>query len=140
MIACCNNDTDMVKLLLENGADPNIQSNLGFTALIYASCIGGIQCVRMLIDHNVNLKKYSSGSSALFFASYTGNVKLVKILLKQKDVNSNIQQNDGTIPLFIASQNGHLEIVKRLLKENANPNTSHVTGVTPLYLLARMVI
>ena len=35
MIACCNNDTDMVKLLLENDADPNIQSNLGFTALIY---------------------------------------------------------------------------------------------------------
>ena len=86
MLACCNNDTDMVKLLLENGADPNIQSNLGFTALIYASCIGGIHCVRMLLDHNadVNLKKYSSGSSALFFASYTGNVKLVRILLKQK--------------------------------------------------------
>ena len=46
MIACCNNDTDIVKLLLENSADPNIQSNLGFTALIYASCVGGIDCVK----------------------------------------------------------------------------------------------
>ena len=55
MIACCNNDTDIVKLLFENGADPNIQSNLGFTALIYASCIGGIDCVRMLLDHMLML-------------------------------------------------------------------------------------
>ena len=139
MIACCNNDTDIVKLLLENDADSNIQSNLGFTALIYASCIGGIDCVRMLLDHNadVNLKKYSSGSSALFFASNTGNVKLVKILLKQKDINSNIQRNDGTTPLLIASQNGHLEIVERLLKENSNSNIPHVTGVTPLYIASQ---
>ena len=139
MIACCNNDTDIVKLLLENGADPNIQSNLGFTALIYASCIGGIDCVRMLLDHNadVNLKKYSSGSSALFFASYTGNMKLVKILLKQKDANLNIQRNDGTTPLFIASQNGHLEIIEILLKENANPNTPRKTGATPLYIASQ---
>ena len=139
MIACCNNDTDIVKLLLENSADPNIQSNLGFTALIYASCIGGIDCVRMLLDHNadINLKKYSSGSSALFFASYAGNLKLVKILLKQKDVNSNIQRKDGATPLYIASQNGHLEIVKRLLKKKVNPNTPCNGGVTPLFIASQ---
>ena len=139
MIACCNNDTDIVKLLLENSADPNIQSNLGFTALIYASCVGGIDCVKMLLDHNadINLKKYSSGSSALFFASYTGNLKLVKILLEQKDINFNIQRNDGVTPLFIASQNGHLEIIEILLKEDANPNTPRKTGVTPLYIASQ---
>ena len=139
MIACCNNDTDIVKLLLENSADPNIQSNIGFTALIYASCIGSIHCVRMLLDHNadVNLKKYTSGSSALHFASYTGNEKLVKMLLKHTDVNSNIQQNDGTAPLYIASQNGHLKIVEKLLKENSNPNTPRKTGATPLYIASQ---
>ena len=139
MIACCNNDTDMVKLLLENGADPNIQSNLGFTALIYASCIGGIHCVRMLLNHNadINLKKYSSGSSALYFASYTGNIEIVKILLKHKNVNSNIQRNSGATPLYIASQNGHLGIVDRLLKENVNPNISLKTGATPLYIASQ---
>ena len=81
---------------------------------------------------DVNLKKYSSGSSALFFASCTGNMKLVKTLMGQKDVSSNIQRNDGTTPLFIASQNGHLEIVERLLRENANLNTPRKTGFTPL--------
>ena len=139
MIACCNNDTDIVKLLLENSADPNIQSNSGFTALIYASCIGSIDCVRILLDHNadINLKKYNSGSSALFFASYTGNVKLVKLLLKHGSVNSNIQRNDGVTPLYIASHNGHLEIVERLLKENANPNIPCETGATPLYIASQ---
>ena len=92
--------TEAVKLLLQNGADPNIEQHkpvnitsslpktIRFTALIYASG------ERM-------------------------NAEVVKLLLK---ANANPNQ-ENALALMIAAQQGYPDIVQQLLKYGADPNS-----------------
>ena len=66
------NKADIVKVLLEEGADPNEQGHYAFTALIKASKEGYSQVVQELLKHpniDPNLKD-SKGNTALHYASY----------------------------------------------------------------------
>ncbi|CAL1265275.1 unnamed protein product, partial [Larinioides sclopetarius] len=51
----------MVRLLLEAGADPNLQDSDGSTALMYAAVHGHEACVGFLLEHpkcNTRIKDY----------------------------------------------------------------------------------
>ena len=52
MIACCNDNLQMVKLLLDNNADPNIVHERECTALMY-SCRNP-KMVKMLLAHHAD--------------------------------------------------------------------------------------
>ena len=60
---------DIVNLLVEKGADLNIQVSPGFTAFILAAAAGNEKIVALLVDKgaDVNIKS-SGGNTALFFA------------------------------------------------------------------------
>ena len=81
MIACCNDNTEMVKLLLESGkADPNIQNGRKSTALMYA-CRNNTIC-QLLINNGADVDKVNIFTeTALYCASVVGNTKTVKTLL-----------------------------------------------------------
>jgi ankyrin repeat protein len=76
---------ELTKKYLGLGADPNIQSNLGFTPLMKTCELGMKDAVLLLLDNkaNPNLKNYQN-RTALHFASRSGNLELVKILLDFK--------------------------------------------------------
>lgn len=46
---------DIVKMLLNNGADPNAQGSLGDTALMYAAWYGHKDIAKILIDAGANV-------------------------------------------------------------------------------------
>ncbi|RIA93421.1 hypothetical protein C1645_677435, partial [Glomus cerebriforme] len=54
------------------------------------------------------------GETALYLASALGNVRVVKLLLKN-NANPNICNGDNVTPLIISSYNGHTDTVKALL-------------------------
>lgn len=54
MLAVKNNDFDIVKILLENGADPNIQDGTGKTPLIYAILKNNRDMVKLLLPISNN--------------------------------------------------------------------------------------
>ena len=70
---------------------------------------------RLFQQKNLNCinQQANDGDTALHSASYSGHTEIVKILLKQTDIQLNIKTN-GETPLDYAK--GHTEIVK-LLKE-----------------------
>lgn len=56
MYAVHNGDEIITKLLLENGAKPNLQNKKKETAILYAlgSPIGSKECVRLLLEHGAD--------------------------------------------------------------------------------------
>ena len=81
MIACCNDNTEMVKLLLKSNADTNIQNGRKYTALMYATRNHNI--FQMLLDHKADINLVGPfNETILYTACSIGNVKVVKAILE----------------------------------------------------------
>lgn len=84
-----------------------------------------ISAMENIIDSgiDINSKLVGSGVSALFSAASAGATEIVEFLLKQSNINVNIQDDIGLTPLYIASQNNRTEVVNLLLSNlNTDPN------------------
>ena len=133
MIACSNDDFHIAQLLLENKADPNIQNERKYTALMYAS--RNYKLVKLLFAYNadVNSKNFL-GETLLHFASMFGNVRVIEMLL---ETNLNMKQREGKTPIFLASEHGHVQVVKQLLQAKVDPNVQEHSGMTPLHIASQ---
>ena len=71
---------NIAKLLLDHGADPNIQNEYGYTALIYTSLHGYLDIVKLLLEHGADVNIQNEvGNTALHLAR----TKKMKDLLNQ---------------------------------------------------------
>ncbi|KAJ5169200.1 uncharacterized protein N7482_004794 [Penicillium canariense] len=132
---------EIVKLLLDKGADPNINEvHSGRTPLYYAAEKGYNEVVKLLLDKgaNPNTNEVRDGRTPLHCAVGKGYNEVVKLLL-DKGANPNSKDRSKIIrvvwtPLYYASVIGHNEMVKQLLDEGFDPNINEVRGGwTPLY-------
>ena len=125
-------DTKILELLLEHGADVNIQNKHGDTALIEASYNGHIETTKLLLEYKAdpNLKDKDE-RTALMEASAKGHEEITKLLL-QHGANLNIQdKKNGRTALMEASYRGNIPIIKLLLENGADisiPNKFHNTA------------
>ena len=132
--------TEVVELLLEAGANPNIQIKTSITMKNTMSDLPGDillqpQCKsRLLLQYNNYLVKGMTinGTTALIFASFEGHLDIVQILLQAKAI-PDLQNETGYTALLLAALKGHSDIVQQLLECGANPNISHRDCGTPLY-------
>jgi ankyrin repeat protein len=81
MQAALYGDVDSVRLLLDNGADPNIANEAGATALMWAA--DDIEKTRLLLDRgaDVNARSADSRTALLIAAGRFGSREVVKLLL-----------------------------------------------------------
>ena len=119
MIASKNSYGEVVKRLLENGAQVDLQKRDGWSALMIASETGHGDVVKLLLENGaqVNLQK-EDGESALMIASENGHGEVVRILL-ENGAQVDLQNQDGVSALMLASQNGHVKVVKKLIEKGA---------------------
>lgn len=91
MWSCDKGYTEMVALLLNHGADPNIQAQERKTTALMIACYGGYKdIVKLLLNYNsaVNAKD-EYGETALEVACRRGHPEVIKLLLKYgADFNS----------------------------------------------------
>jgi ankyrin repeat protein len=97
---------DIVKLLLEHGADVNTATPQGFTALMIASENGRLDIVRLLLDANpaVNVQD-QFGLTALMRAAKAGHREVVRLLL-EKGADPNVKTSKGMTALDYAERSG----------------------------------
>lgn len=81
MQAVLYGDADSVRLLLEQGADPNTKNDVGATALMWA--VDDLEKTRLLVAHgaDVNARSDDARTPLLIAAGLFGNTEVVKLLL-----------------------------------------------------------
>ncbi len=90
-------DLNIVKYLIEKGADINAEGRYGDTALIWGSERGNLEVVKYLIKKGDNVKnKY--GNIALIRSSYVGHLNIIKYLIDNgADVNFKNKNGDTAL-------------------------------------------
>ncbi|MBU4011744.1 MAG: ankyrin repeat domain-containing protein, partial [Proteobacteria bacterium] len=80
-----NGHTGTVKLLLENGADPNNQTSTGTTPLIGAAISGHTEIIKYLIDYEADPHFKGPLGKASGLAQSKGHTEAYKILIEAEN-------------------------------------------------------
>jgi len=82
-LAASNNFLDVVKLLVDNNANVNIQDSRGYTPLLMAASEGYAECVKRLADAgaDVNHRSMDDYTTAIYHAANSNRIKVVRMLL-----------------------------------------------------------
>lgn len=109
--------TEVVKILLAGGANPNAKGPDGVTPLMAACMSGQKDVVDALLAGKADLAaKNQSGWTALYCAVMMGQVEIVETLIKAgADVNA--ADSSGQTPLAAAQRRGNTEIAE-ILKQH----------------------
>lgn len=121
-LACYKGHLDMVRFLLEAGADQEHKTDEMHTALMEASMDGHVEVARLLLDSGAQVNMPTdSFESPLTLAACGGHVDLAMLLIER---GANIEEvnDEGYTPLMEAAREGHDEMVSLLLTQGANIN------------------
>jgi len=121
-LACYKGHLEMVRFLLEAGADQEHKTDEMHTALMEASMDGHVEVARLLLDSGAQVNMPAdSFESPLTLAACGGHVELAMLLLER---GANIEEvnDEGYTPLMEASREGHEEMVALLLSQGADIN------------------
>ncbi|KAF9766663.1 hypothetical protein IL306_000896, partial [Fusarium sp. DS 682] len=132
-----NGNIEVVKMLLEKGADAGAATKDGRTLLLLALRNGHVEIAKMLLEKRADATAADEdGLTPLHIASKHGHLEIAKMLL-EKGADATAADKYGSTPLYEASQNGHVEIAKMLLKKGADATAADKYGWTPLYEASR---
>ncbi|XP_052760903.1 ankyrin repeat domain-containing protein 17-like isoform X2 [Mya arenaria] len=121
-LACYKGHLEMVKFLLEAGADQEHKTDEMHTALMEASMDGHVEVARLLLDSGAQVNMPAdSFESPLTLAACGGHVELANLLI-ERGANLEEVNDEGYTPLMEAAREGHEEMVALLLAHDADIN------------------
>ncbi|KAK9813546.1 hypothetical protein WJX73_006231 [Symbiochloris irregularis] len=103
------------KVLLEAGANPDVQGTDGVSAILMAAAAGSSAAVRALIKAGANVNVKATGAvTPLHTAAECGSLETVEALL-EAGADANARDSGGHTPLSAAAHEGDRAIVELLL-------------------------
>ncbi|TVT98307.1 hypothetical protein EJB05_56400 [Eragrostis curvula] len=156
--------TNVVKLLLENGADPNQAYSNGVAPLHIATVRGAYEITELLLSKGADVDPMWEYKTPLSIAAQRGSARMIELLLQYKadpntyithtplkaavlghsqvavelliEAGANVNAGMPDTPLIIAATAGLTDIVMCLLNSGANANISNENGITPVEIAA----
>jgi len=123
---------DAMRLLIDGGADVNVQNAFGSTALMWS--VSDPAKVRLLLDHGAQVNTAArSGRTALIIAAFTNPSAEVVRLLLAKGAKVDIMDQRHVTPMNAATFGNDTATVRLLLDAGADIETADTfIGLTPL--------
>ena len=127
---------NVVKWLIQYGADVNARDNLRETPLHYAAALGHAEVAEYLLQHgalvdaNCKNASYCHFETPLHLAAECQSTETVEVLLNH-GANVNATDLYQYTPLHYAARDGHAEIVELLLKHGARKDLKNALDRTP---------
>ncbi len=133
MIAVADGDLQVVRMLVEAGADVNATGKDGATALLGAAFYGHQNLVEYLIAVGADVRSATKkdGYSILMLTALKGHADIARILVRAgADVNRS--SRTGVTPLIMAAESGEIETLGVFLDKGADVNAAASNGSTAL--------
>ena len=135
-IAVYRGHRDVVRLLIDHGANIESQDKNGYTALHVAVLAGKTDLVALLLTADAHVDSRSKrGATPLQLAAERGSVDSSSLLL-QYGARVDTRDLHGFTALHIAASNGQADVVDFLLAHGADINSRTESGDTPLHWAA----
>ena len=130
-----------VALLMFDRDEP--RSSKPVSAMHLLSYLGAEKLISILLDQGFEADtRDSDNATPLWWAAYSGDVEVVKLLVGRKDVDINACNRQGGTPLSQAVKKGHSAVIELLLtRKDINTGTSllHATFCGPTDILRRLL-
>jgi ankyrin repeat protein len=128
---------DIVRLLLEHGADPNVKDFYGKTLLV-ALCEAGAdrdaETIRLLLEHGADPNMRGENGTPLLYAINMGphgSAEIARLLLDH-GANPDARDKSDSPALDCAVDKHNAEIVQALIAKKVSLNTTDALGRTAL--------
>jgi ankyrin repeat protein len=133
LIACVGeNQQDIIRLLLDRGADPLARNQMGATALMRVALFGDTAIARGFLNKGVDINaKTKESETALFGAVKCVNKTMVHWLLNN-GADANLMDNYKALPLAYAVVVDEITLVDALLGKTKEINNPDIDGMTLL--------
>lgn len=129
-----------VDIMLAAGADPNIRTHSGHSALFVACQRGASDVVRLLLaaGADATVRPPPAGLTLLYISAFAGHLSAVKILCEDASADPNELTGQFQFSaLMPAAQEGHLEVVQYLHSRKADPSLVNSAGNTALWFASK---
>ena len=122
--AACADRMNVVKELVNKGADTEVTDGIGRTPLHRASEKGHLNVVKFLVESKADIQaKDNVGKTPLFLASENGHLDVVQFLVENKAA-INAKNNYGLTPLDIAKGYNYISVADYLRSQGAIESNS----------------
>jgi ankyrin repeat protein len=137
LMATMRNKMELIKLLVNRGADVRAKNSIGFTALDAAVYSGNKEAVELLITKGADMNTKSKlGTTPLLFSVTRGHKEVLEILIN-KGASLDITDRTGSSPLLLAALEGRKAMVELLIGKGVDMNAANSRGGTPLSVADR---
>eukprot|EP00934_Nitzschia_sp_Nitz4_P002527 Nitzschia sp. Nitz4//scaffold77_size91520//988//3402//NITZ4_004875-RA/size91520-processed-gene-0.19-mRNA-1//1//CDS//3329557946//2517//frame0 len=127
---------ECVQILLENGAQVNLQDHIGCSPLHHAAEKGHVGCGELLLERGAQINAVDGeGFTSLHLAVERNNVEVVALLLRYK-AEMDKSNSEYWRPIHVAASNGSTGSLKLLLENGASVSKLKNEKWTALHLAA----
>ena len=132
-------ETDIIRKLIKEGANINVQDSKGRTATMIATYNNDVETAKILIDAGADVDiQDDMKNNPFLYAGAEGYIDILKLTI-EAGADPNITNRYGGTALIPASEHGYVNVVKELLT-NTDTDVNHVNDLGWTALLEAIIL